>query len=194
MTAPDPDDPINIGSRLRRARVARRLSQRELARKSGVTNGLISQIEQNLTSPSVASLKRILDAIPISLPAFFAESFDAELPAVYPSGSLPAAPIDMLFPDADAGVSLRRIGGDPRKTLSLLHLTLAPGAETGVGTRTDSDIAGWLLGGGSTLTLRDQTHSLAPGDAFFFDARLPHRFANPQNVEAVILCALAPRG
>ena len=43
--------------------------------RSGVTNGLISQIEQNRSSPSVSSLKRILDALPMSLSEFFADDF-----------------------------------------------------------------------------------------------------------------------
>ena len=64
---------FEIGTRLKSARLMRRLSQRELARKSGVTNGLISQIEQNHSSPSVSTLKRILDAIPMSLTDFFTE-------------------------------------------------------------------------------------------------------------------------
>ncbi len=193
MTAPNPEDSINVGHRLRRARVVRRLSQRELARKSGVTNGLISQIEQNLTSPSVASLKRILDAIPISLPAFFADEFDAEVPEVYPAGSLPVVPAQSLFPDSGDGLALRRIGGESLHKLTLLQLALAPGAETGGGVRSESDLAGWVLDGACTLILGDRNHSLAPGDAFLFDARVPYRFANAADAETTILCAHTPR-
>ena len=62
---------IDIGNRLRHERQKKGLSQRALARLAGVTNGLISQIEQNSTSPSIASLKKILDVLSLSLADFF---------------------------------------------------------------------------------------------------------------------------
>ncbi|HUF55101.1 MAG TPA: helix-turn-helix domain-containing protein, partial [Thermohalobaculum sp.] len=65
---------IDIGSRLRQVREARGLSQRELAARAGITNGTISLIEQNKSSPSVASLKSLLDALAMTLSEFFAEA------------------------------------------------------------------------------------------------------------------------
>src|SRR5215469_11715425 len=62
---------IDVGARLRSVRTTFGLSQRELARRAGVTNGLISLIEQNRVSPSVSSLKKVLDGIPMSLAEFF---------------------------------------------------------------------------------------------------------------------------
>src|SRR3984893_5519473 len=47
------------------------LSHREMAKRAGVTNGLIALIEQNRVSPSVSSLKKVLDGIPMSLADFF---------------------------------------------------------------------------------------------------------------------------
>ncbi|HEV3179388.1 MAG TPA: helix-turn-helix domain-containing protein, partial [Steroidobacteraceae bacterium] len=52
---------VDVGTRLRSVRTTFGLSQRELARRAGVTNGLISLIEQNRVSPSVSSLKKVLD-------------------------------------------------------------------------------------------------------------------------------------
>src|SRR5499427_7337088 len=62
---------IDIGKRLKECRLRQGLSQRALAKKAGVTNGLISQIEQNAISPSIASLKKILDVLSLSLADFF---------------------------------------------------------------------------------------------------------------------------
>ena len=62
---------IDVGARLRTVRTTFGLSQRELARRAGVTNGLISLIEQNRVSPSVSSLKKLLDAVPMTLAEFF---------------------------------------------------------------------------------------------------------------------------
>src|SRR5439155_2253848 len=66
-----PSMQIDIGSRLKHSRLNTGLSQRALAKKAGVTNGLISQIEQNRISPSIASLKKILDVLSLSLADFF---------------------------------------------------------------------------------------------------------------------------
>jgi transcriptional regulator with XRE-family HTH domain len=62
---------IDVGTHLRAVRTMYGLSQRELAKRAGVTNGLISLIEQNRVSPSVSSLKKVLDGIPMSLADFF---------------------------------------------------------------------------------------------------------------------------
>ncbi|PPZ70565.1 aldehyde dehydrogenase, partial [Neisseria gonorrhoeae] len=63
---------VDIGNRLRHLRSLHKLSQRELAKRAGVTNSAISLIESNSTNPSVGALKRILDGIPIGLAEFFA--------------------------------------------------------------------------------------------------------------------------
>ena len=67
-----PDPGFDVGGRLRQLRLARGLSQRELARRAGVTNSTVSLIEQNSVSPSVSSLKKLLDALPVSISTFFA--------------------------------------------------------------------------------------------------------------------------
>lgn len=69
---------VDIGSRLRYLRIAHKLSQRELAKRTGVPNSTISLIESNASNPSVGALKRILDGIPIGLAEFFA--FEPERP------------------------------------------------------------------------------------------------------------------
>ena len=61
----------DVGQRLGAIRRLHGLSQRALAKLAGVTNGLISQIEQNRISPSIGSLKKILDVLALSLADFF---------------------------------------------------------------------------------------------------------------------------
>ena len=63
---------VDIGGRLRFVRARHKLSQRELAKRSGVTNSTISLIESNQMNPSVGALKRILDGLPMGLAEFFA--------------------------------------------------------------------------------------------------------------------------
>ena len=61
----------DVSTRLKAVRLMHGLSQRELAKRAGVTNGMISLIEQGRVSPSVASLKKVLDGIPMQLAEFF---------------------------------------------------------------------------------------------------------------------------
>jgi DNA-binding XRE family transcriptional regulator len=65
---------VDIGGRLRFVRARHKLSQRELAKRSGVTNSTISLIESNQMNPSVGALKRILDGLPMGLAEFFASA------------------------------------------------------------------------------------------------------------------------
>ena len=79
---------VDIGGRLRFIRARQKLSQRELAKRSGVTNSTISLIESNQMNPSVGALKRILDGIPMGLAEFFAIEPERPRKAFYRSDEL----------------------------------------------------------------------------------------------------------
>ncbi len=79
---------IDLGERLRFVRGRHKLSQRELAKRAGVTNSTISLIESNQMNPSVGALKRILDGIPMGLADFFAIEPDRPRKAFYRSDEL----------------------------------------------------------------------------------------------------------
>jgi transcriptional regulator with XRE-family HTH domain len=82
------DNPSLVGTRLRRLRDVYGMSQRELARQAGVTNGAISMIEQDRVSPSIASLKKILGAFGLSLSDFFADEFKLDSQIFYRADEL----------------------------------------------------------------------------------------------------------
>jgi mannose-6-phosphate isomerase-like protein (cupin superfamily) len=160
------------------------LSQRELAKRAGVTNGTISLIEQNRVSPSVGSLRKVLQGIPMSLSDFF---------------SLEAAPRQEVFFAAgelleigDATISYRQVGRDlDGQALQMLHERYAPGSDTGrTMLRHDSEEGGVVIRGELEVTVGDQRRLLGPGDAYYFDSRLPHRFRNlgPEECEIVSAC------
>jgi transcriptional regulator with XRE-family HTH domain len=79
----------DLGTRLRAVREEHGLSQRELARRAGVTNATISLIEKNKSSPSVSSLKKLLDGIPMTLAEFFALELPPEDQIFFRAGELP---------------------------------------------------------------------------------------------------------
>lgn len=187
---------MNVGERLKQLRQEKGLSQRQLATLSGVTNGLISMIEQGQTSPSVASLKKILDAIPMSFSEFFAMEYPDADNVFYSSNELREInPVNVftLGEKASRGVSLRQVGDATRHSLQMLHETYPPGADTGTEMYThEAEEAGIVISGRIELTVGEATRILGPGDAYIFDSRIPHRFRNSGDETCVIVSACTP--
>jgi len=187
---------LNIGQRLKAVRVSNRMSQRELARKSGVTNGMISQIEGNSTSPSVSSLKRILDAIPMSMSEFFSNETDGAKQVFFRAGELRELNPNALIAKNSGDVSklsLRQVGNDRNSAIQMLYERYAPGSSTGADTYShNGEEAGIVVSGSIEVTVGDQTALLGAGDAYLFESRTPHRFRNTSDAECVVISACTP--
>ncbi|NNU80878.1 cupin domain-containing protein [Halovulum dunhuangense] len=181
---------MDLGARLKALRTARGLSQRQLAARAGVTNGLISQIEQNRTSPSVATLKRILEALPITLSDFFSVEVQDRDRIFYRAADLrritPSLP-------GGAGVVFRQVGDTTGRTLQMLHERYGPGTDTGIELYShEAEEAGIVVSGRIELTVGTRTETLGAGDAYAFDSRLPHRFRNTGQEDCIIISACTP--
>ena len=74
---------MEVGDRLKKIRLMHGLSQRELAKRVGLTNSTISMIERNTVSPSVSSLKRILGGVSMSITEFFTIDFEQQSQVVF---------------------------------------------------------------------------------------------------------------
>jgi len=70
---------MNIGSKIRQLRMENGLTQEELADRCELTKGFISQVEREMTSPSIATLQDILEALGTTLSEFFAEEEDEKI-------------------------------------------------------------------------------------------------------------------
>ena len=115
---------IDVGSHLKAVRTLYGLSQRELAKRAGVTNGTISLIEQNRVSPTVSSLKKVLDGIPMSLAEFFTLDLQASPQLFYAR--------DDLVDIGDGSVSLRLVAAKrPNRAMTIMHERYRAGADTG---------------------------------------------------------------
>jgi transcriptional regulator with XRE-family HTH domain len=175
---------VDIGGRLRALRLRHELSQRELAKRAGVTNSTISLIESNQTNPSVGALKRILDGIPISLADFFAMEPERLKKVFYRSNE--------LVEIGKGQISFLQIG-DNRfgRTLQILKERYEPGADTGrVPLVHDGEEGGIVLSGRLEITVEKERSILGPGDAYYFESRRPHRFrcVGPAPCELVSAC------
>jgi transcriptional regulator with XRE-family HTH domain len=171
-------------------RKERGLSQRELASRAGLTNGTISLIEQNKTSPSVASLKRLLDAIPMSIAEFFSTIEDTVEPQIF------FEPEDFMEVAPQAGktaVSLRQLGNASTHSLQILDETYPPEADTGPELLSHvGEEAGIVIEGQIEITVGDRVKILQRGDGYLFDSRLPHRFRNVGPKTCKIISACTP--
>ncbi len=162
----------DIGTRLRQVREANNLSQRALAKSTGISNATISLIESRKLNPSVAVLKRILDGIPMHLSAFFADEPGEPVPVVYRSGD--------LVEIAGGKVSFRQVGHQlAGRSIQILHERYQPGADTGkVALEHSGEEGGVVIRGRLELTVGGERHVLGPGDAYYFDSSRPHHFRN----------------
>ncbi|QQC65952.1 cupin domain-containing protein [Paraburkholderia ginsengisoli] len=164
---------IEVATRLQYIRKKHGLSQRELAKRAGVTNGTISLIEQNRVSPSVGSLKKLLECIPMSLAEFFTLEVDAERSVVSRRADMPNLGNESIqFYLAGTGVKGR--------SMEILRGVYQPLSDTGSQTPVHGGYEGGVVVSGQIeLTVDGTTWLLDPGDSYYFESRLPHRFRNP---------------
>ena len=189
---------FNVGNRLREIREDKGLSQRELADVAGVTNGAISLIERNKTSPSISSLKRILSVFSMTLSDFFTDTNAETDTFVFRAGTFAEINPARLYDNMGAGeleqLSLTRLGsqGSDNALLMLLE-TYAPGADTGEELYSHAgEEVGYVLSGEIELTVGDKTELLRAGDAYQFPSTRPHRFRNIGKGTCVIISACTP--
>ncbi len=188
MTSPPhvADDRPEIGARLRAVREAHDLSQRELARRAGMTNGTVSLIEQDKTSPSVASLKKLLDVFPMTFTEFFAAPVPAAPNVFYPR--------DEWTTLTDGPLLFRVVAGDVvDKRIQILHERYQPGADTGDEMlQHGGEEGGIVIEGQIELTVGGAVRVLGPGDGYYFDSAIPHRFRNVGDGIAIVVSACTP--
>lgn len=162
-----------VAPRLRALRESRKLSLRELSRRTGIAVSFLSSVERGMNNVSVAKLKAILDACGETLAGFFSKEPPPREKVVYRRGELAEI-------SAQKGISFRDVAsGRKGRALQLLVERYAPGTDTGAESyRHESEEAGVVLRGTLELIVEDEVHVLKAGDAYYFDSRRPHRFRN----------------
>jgi len=176
---------IDVGSRLREVRARSGLSQRALAKRSGISNATISLIESGKLNPSVAALKRILDGIQMDLSSFFATETSESEPVVYRESEL----VEIGRGKISYWQVGRKLMG---RSMQILHERYAPGSDTGkVTLHHKGEEGGVVIRGHLELSVDGERYVLGPGDAYYFDSSRPHRFRNvgPEECEVVSACS-----
>ncbi len=175
-----------LGGRIRSLREDGGRSLREVAVAAGVSESFLSQVERGVASPSVASLRRIAEALGESVGSFF------EGPAI--GGRV------VRVRDRRRLVHPRRRWEDvlltPResKRLQVILSTIEPGAGSGKEPYAhDSDEECVIvLKGRLEFWVDDERYDLQEGDSLVFESRRPHRNRNPGPSKAEVLWVITP--
>lgn len=149
---------LDTALRLKLIRDAFGFSQRELAKRAGVTNSSISMIEQGQVSPSIQSLTRILSAFPVTLTDFFGFQFHINPPV--------ESYIQPNHQQLDA--CIQHLCAGQFTAFSLLA----------------TDLCGVVLDGSLQLTLLNESRVLTQGDSFYIPHNQLFRWINISGSEA----------
>ncbi|MBN2232321.1 MAG: cupin domain-containing protein [Deltaproteobacteria bacterium] len=175
---------MNIGEKVRRLRLAHSLTQEELAGRSDLTKGFISQLERDQASPSIATLKGILDVFSVSLADFFREPERREK-VVFGVDDRK----DLYDDHADIHLLIPSAHGN---NFDVALVTLAPGQEV-VDDGHEGEEFGFVFRGALDLLFEDGSrHRARKNECFFFPAHQRHEIRNSSGRPAQFLWVVSP--
>ncbi|MCK8782521.1 cupin domain-containing protein [Rhizobium sp. NTR19] len=190
------DERFDIGARLHAMRMAAGLSQRQLAEKAGVPHAQISNVETNKISPSVSTLRRILNGLGVGMGDFFEPERSPSKGPFFSADELLdlTSRISGQLPGGANGTLVLRQVGDARShNLQILHEVYEPSADTGeTFLQHTSSEGGYVVEGELEITIGNDVRILKAGEAYLFDSRLPHRFRNISGERAIVISACSP--
>lgn len=175
---------LAIGSRIRAARHAQRLTIDQIAESTGLTKGFLSRVERDLTSPSVASLVTLCQVLSMEVGELFTQPDThvvrlAEAPRISLGGE---------------GIVERLVTARSERRLQVIRAVIAPHGE---GEKelysVDCEVEVLhVLSGRFVLIFANERFDLDAGDTVTFPGREPHSWMNPTGEETVVTWTLVP--
>lgn len=180
--------PLVIGSRIRAARQAQRLTIEHVAEATGLTKGFLSRVERDLTSPSVASLVTLCQVLSISIGDLFA------VPETHLTRRDEGPKISL----GGEGIVERLLTARSERRVQVLGTTIGPfgkGESELYAVDCDVDVL-HIISGELTLIMTGESYDLKAGDTLSFPGREPHTWVNhsPTPVEALFILVPAASG
>lgn len=178
---------VDIGDKIKRERQRLGLTQEELAARTELSKGFISQLERNLTSPSIATLMDILEALGTDISTFFARGEGENEKIVF-------SPEDMFVKeDEEAGSTVCWLVPNAQKNeLEPIIVSLRPYGETYPDDPHEGEEFGYVLSGAVTLILGNRKFKLKKGDSFCFKPMERHYIVNQTQREARLIWVVTP--
>lgn len=171
-----------LGARIRELRLRQSLTLAEIAAKTGISIGTLSQMERDLVSPTVRTLFTLSDALGVS-PAWLidpnSEGEKNEPYIVRVENRQPFLNNEGLRKDLISPISSKKLKG--------FYLIIEPGCGSGQAPymHTGEEI-GLVLSGVLELRIEDLVFLLREGDCFSFPSSKPHSFSNTGTAQAVV--------
>lgn len=176
---------MDIGVKLKNLRIRQNLTQEELAERSELTKGFISQLERNLTSPSVATLKDLLEALGTNLGDFFYEEKKEKI----------------IFKEEDYFETYNEefkylfewvVPNAQKNQMEPVKITLDPGGQSKEIQPFEGEEFGYVIKGKISLHTDDEEHLLEEGESFYFSSPNVHYLKNNESEQAVVLWISTP--
>lgn len=158
---------MEIGVKIRELRLKNGLTQEELADRCDLTKGYISQLENDGNSPSIATLKDILDCLGCKLADFFADEQEA---VVFTED-------DTFVKESDGCLIRWLVPSALKNAMEPILMTLRPGSKSD-DLPHDGEEFGFVLSGQAQLVLGKSVHDLHTGDSFYFRSGKAHCIRN----------------
>ena len=176
---------MEIGDKIRRLRVAKQLTQEELANRCELSKGFISQVENDLTSPSIATLIDILEILGTNLPDFFSDTKEEKV--TYTK--------DDMFEkdDDDLKYSLMWLIPNAQKNeMEPIMITLKPGGQYIEEEPHEGEEFGYVLAGTIILHLGKKKYKVKKGESFYYKAKVNHFIENTGKSPAKVIWVSTP--
>ena len=175
---------MDIGKKLKELRVLKGLTQEELADRSELSKGFISQLERNLTSPSITTLMDILQCLGTSIGEFFNEAPDEQI--VFGKQDY------FVKEDTEYKNEIKWIIPNAQKnTIEPIYLTLQAGGSTCPDTPHEGEEFGYVLQGAVSIHLGNKTYKAKKGESFYYTADKTH-FLSSKNGATLIWVSSPP--
>jgi len=189
----DSDEAVDqrLGETVRLLRQRAGLSIQDVANRTGLSTGMISQLERARAMPSVRTLRLLSIALDVPISYFFEASDPGEAQRYIVRKNS-----RRLLRLTASGVVKEALTPAGKGQLELYELTLNPGGSSGTDFfQHTGEKAGYILSGSLRLWLDNQAHLLEAGDSFRFPSIVPHMFDNPtQQVARVIWVTTLQQG
>ena len=174
---------MDIGNKLKELRVLKGLTQEELADRSELSKGFISQLERNLTSPSITTLMDILQCLGTSIGEFFNEAPDEQI--VFGKQDY-FVKVDTEYKNEIKWI----IPNAQKNTMEPIYLTLEAGGSTCPDTPHEGEEFGYILQGTVSTHLGNKTYKAKKGESFYYTADKTHFLSSKSG--AVLIWVSSP--
>ena len=177
---------MKIGNKIKELRIQKGLTQEELADRCELSKGFISQLERDLTSPSIATLIDILQCLGTDLKDFFNDSPDEQI----------SFKENDYFEKIDEELKNKVewiIPNAQKNMMEPIRLTLAPGGSTYPDNPHEGEEFGYILSGSIQLILGKRILKVKKGESFYFTPNTTHYIkANPKTGAILIWVSTPP--